>query len=368
MNNTESKNYRKTMIAIHIAVWLVVILAPLTFFDRDDKFEIDKMIAMVSSPLMMMIVFYTMYLYITPRYLFNNEKQKFWTYTILIILSAGILLHLWLTFSHELFFTPEICERGIRHGNHFGPRKKHMDLFFMLRNMSSMAIAATIAAMTRISMRWHSSEAARQKAEVARQEAELRNLRNQINPHFLLNTLNNIYALIAFNQDKAQQAILELSGMLRHMLYDTQLEFVDLSDEVKFMHSYINLMRIRIANTCDISETVDIAEGCQVKVAPLIFISLIENAFKHGIAATGKSFININISATNDRIVCSIENSNHPKSDADRSGHGIGLKQVERRLQLAYPGNFSWEKGTKENNKIYYSKITIYDTTLRNNR
>lgn len=366
MNTAESKNYRKTMVAIHIAAWLVVILAPLTFFDKDDKIEADKVIAMVSSPLMMMAVFYTMYLYITPRLLFSGEKRRFWIYSITLIAAAGILLHLWLTFSREFFFSHEACERIVRHGKHFGP-KKHMEIFFMLRNTSSMAIAATIAAMSRISMRWHSSEAARQKAEVARQEAELRNLRNQINPHFLLNTLNNIYALIAFDQDKAQQAILELSGMLRHMLYDNQLEFVNLTDEVKFMHSYINLMRIRIANKCDINEDVSIPEGCQVKVAPLIFISLIENAFKHGIAATGKSFINISISAAEDCIVCSIENSNHPKSDTDRSGHGIGLEQVEKRLELAYPGKYSWEKGTKENNTIYYSKITIYDTALRNN-
>lgn len=367
INDTESRKYRKTMIAIHIAAWLVVILAPLTFFDRDDKFEMDKVVAMVSSPLMMMAVFYTMYLYITPRFLFKNDKSRFWAYTLFLIFATGILLHLWLSFSRELLFKPEICERVMRHGKHFGP-KKHMELFFMLRNTSNMAIAATIAAMSRISMRWHSSETARQEAEVARQEAELRNLRNQINPHFLLNTLNNIYALIAFDQEKAQQAILELSGMLRHMLYDNQLEFVNLNDEVKFMNSYINLMKIRIANTCEIHEDVNIPDGCQVKVAPLIFISLIENAFKHGIAATGKSFITISISVVDESIICSIENSNHPKTDADRSGHGIGLEQVEKRLQLAYPGKYSWEKGTKENDTIYYSKITIYDTTLRNNR
>ena len=314
------------MLAIHIAVWLIVILSPLTFFDHSDKFSRDKLIPMISCPLMMMVVFYTMYLYITPKYLFGENKRKFWIYTIL------------------------------------------------LRNVFSMTITATIAAMSVITTKWHhaedgrqKAELARQKAEVARADAELKNLRNQINPHFLLNTLNNIYALIAFNQDKAQNAVLELSGMLRHILYDNQQEFVNLNDEAAFIESYINLMRIRVAKTCDISVNVDIPNPCEIKVAPLIFISLIENAFKHGIAATGKSFIKISINADNSHIECDIENSNHPKEQSDRSGHGIGLEQVARRLELSYNGKYTWENGTRDNNSIYYSKIIIYDTKLRNN-
>lgn len=155
--------------------------------------------------------------------------------------------------------------------------------------------------------------------------------------------------------------------MLRHILYDNQQEFVNLNDEAAFIESYINLMRIRVAKTCDISVNVDIPNPCEIKVAPLIFISLIENAFKHGIAATGKSFIKISINADNSHIECDIENSNHPKEQSDRSGHGIGLEQVARRLELSYNGKYTWENGTRDNNSIYYSKIIIYDTKLRNN-
>lgn len=106
-----------------------------------------------------------------------------------------------------------------------------------------MTVTAAIAAMSILSIKWQSSETARREAEMAKQDAELKNLRNQVNPHFLLNTLNNIYALTAFNQQKAQEAILELSGMLRHILYDNQQDFVRLNDEIKFIHSYINLMK-----------------------------------------------------------------------------------------------------------------------------
>lgn len=374
--DTKNQTYRKTMIAIHVAVWLIVFIAPLTFLDRDDKFEVDKLIPMLSSPMTMMVVFYSMYLYVTPKFLFNNDKRKFWIYTILIVVGSGLLLHLWLTYSHNLFFRtePQLHHMPRWGDKPFRPRKHSMDLWFILRNIFNMAVTAAIATMSVITMKWHKAETARQEAELARQkadaartDAELKNLRNQINPHFLLNTLNNIYALTAFNQQKAQEAIMELSGMLRHLLYDNQQEFVNLTDEVNFIKSYINLMKIRIAKTCDINVKIDIPESCTIRVAPLIFISLIENAFKHGIAATGKSFINISIDADMKHIACYIENSNHPKNETDRSGHGIGLEQVTRRLELSYGGKYSWEKGVKENNSIYYSKIIIYDTKLRDN-
>ena len=379
--------YKKTIIAIHIAVWLIVILAPLTFFDKGDKFEMDKLIPMISSPVMMMAVFYTMYLHITPKFLFREDKRKFWIYTVVLVLGAGIALHLWLSFSHNFFFKPESvppeCFPKPKDGGHdFQPKMRHsMEYWFMLRNIFSMIVTAAIAAMSVISIKWHSAEVARQeaelarrnaelakqKAETARADAELKNLRNQINPHFLLNTLNNIYALTAFDQQKAQDAILQLSGMLRHILYDNQQEFVLLRDEVTFIQSYINLMKIRIAKTCDISINVDVPENSEIRIAPLIFISLIENAFKHGIAATGRSFINITVGADEEHIECSIENSNHPKEQSDRSGHGIGLMQVEKRLKLSYGDRFLWEKGVNEDNTVYHSKIIIYDTKLRNN-
>lgn len=361
-----NKTYKKTLIGIHVAVWLIIILAPLTFFDHGDKFEADKIIPMLSNPLVMMMVFYTMYLYITPKYLFSDQKKKFWTYSILLVVVSGVSLHLWLQISHGMFFKPIPMPRHIPH-EPFHRVRPYNGTWLLLRNLFSMLITAMIATMSIITMRWDKAEDARQEAELARQkaenartEAELKNLRNQINPHFLLNTLNNIYALTAFDQAKAQEAIMELSDMLRHLLYDNQQEYVNLQDEVKFIYSYINLMKIRISQQCDINVEVDIPTPCEILVAPLIFISLIENAFKHGVAASGKSFIHIKITADGKTISCFVENSNHPKLQTDRSGHGIGLEQVEKRLTLSYGTNFKWEKGTLNDDSVYFSRITIY--------
>ena len=106
----------------------------------------------------------------------------------------------------------------------------------------------------------------------------------------------------------------------------------------------------------------------EVRVAPLIFISLVENAFKHGVSPTEPSFISISMASDGDKIECEIKNSNHPKNSSDKSGHGIGLEQVARRLDLAYAGRYEWLRGVDNQNNVYFSKIIIYDTDLRDNR
>ena len=221
-----------------------------------------------------------------------------------------------------------------------------------------LGIFAAVATAIVLAQRWEHNEKARREAEAARTDAELKTLRNQINPHFLLNTLNNIYALTAFDAPKAQEAIQELSKMLRHLLYDYEQPTVPLKDEVEFLENYINLMKIRLPESVEVDYQLSIA-NLQVPVAPMIFISLVENAFKHGVSPTEPSFIHIRIEADQQQIACDIQNTNHPKTASDHSGHGIGLKQVQRRLDLAYPGRYIWQRGTSEDQKTYCSKIIL---------
>jgi LytS/YehU family sensor histidine kinase len=146
--------------------------------------------------------------------------------------------------------------------------------------------------------------------------------------------------------------------MLRHLLYDNQEREVTLTDEMQFIENYIALMKIRLSQNVDVTFHRQVALP-GIKVAPLIFISLIENAFKHGVSPVEPSFVHISITATEHDITCQIENSNHPKSHDDRSGHGIGLSQVQRRLELSYPGRYTWEKGVNKEGNIYTSTIHI---------
>ena len=343
---------KKTTTLIHAAVWLVLFVSPLMTINHEEAFSATRILMFCLPPAMMMAVFYLNYLWLTPRYFIRGNKQIYFTVNILLIVSLGILQHLWIHYAHQLM------------GDTFPPHRHPdtiMNVFFILRNIFTLGIAAAIATTITLSLRWQASEEARLEAETARTEAELKNLRSQVNPHFLLNTLNNIYALTAFDSAKAQQAIHQLSKMLRHMLYDNQQQTIELKDEVLFMQNYVSLMKLRLPANVDVTFTQNLCSG-DVRVAPLIFISLIENAFKHGVSPTESSFINISITANTQHIECCIENSNFPKTETDRSGHGVGLQQVARRLELTYPGHYHWEKGASPDGKTYKSVIQIERT------
>ena len=230
----------------------------------------------------------------------------------------------------------------------------------IFRNAFPLFITATIATIIKISESWKEMERSRNEAEKALAEAELQNLRSQLNPHFLLNTLNNIYALIAFDTDKAQESVQELSMLLRHVLYDNKEQFTSLSKEMEFIRSYIELMRIRLSSNVTVETEYDLSPQSQTQIAPLIFISLVENAFKHGISPTEPSYIKIRFSEVQGVVRCLIQNSNHRKVGYDKSGSGIGLEQVKKRLDLSYTGKYSWHYGLSNDGKEYSSSLEIF--------
>ena len=332
-----------------MAVWLMLFLSPL-MFSHEQTISFVRVAAFSIFPLCMMTVFYTNYLWLVPRYYIAHEERFYWIFNMIMILVLAVLMQLWMHLLHPLF-----PDDGRPH-----PEPSFLkQLLFVARNIFNLSVVLFIATSMEISSRWHQMEDERIEMEAARKEAELANLRSQINPHFLLNTLNNIYALTAFDTEKAQKAIMELSKMLRHMLYDNQQSMVTLKEEIQFIGNYVNLMKLRLPQNVEVRFHSNYPEPCNIQVAPLIFISLVENAFKHGVSPTEKSFIDINISAEKDLLTCEIKNSNYPKTQQDRSGHGIGLQQVERRLNLSYPQRHTWKKGITDNGKQYYSKIEI---------
>ena len=193
---------------------------------------------------------------------------------------------------------------------------------------------------------WYKVQSDKTALEKERAEAELKNLKSQLNPHFLFNTLNNIYSLISFSPERAQGAVHELSKLLRYVLYENNQHFVPLEKELDFLRNYIELMRIRLPEQVKLETRIESGEASSALIAPLLFISLIENAFKHGVSYSNPSFIHIQIMAA-DRynLTCEITNSFFPKSDQDKSGSGIGLSNLRKRLELLYPGRYVLECG-----------------------
>ena len=334
----------------HIIGWGIVFCFPVFFLNKGGgPIDWRDYFRHCGVPLSFFIAFYVNYFGFIPKMLFHGQTKRFLITTILFVVGLSILLSVW----QNINMPP--------------PKRPHGDMppdwLFFARDLLSMVLTIGLACSIRLIGRWGQIESEKQEAEKDRTESELKNLRNQLNPHFLLNTLNNIYALIAFDADKAQEAVQELSKLLRHLLYDNQQQFVSLAKEMDFIYNYIELMRIRLSGNVSVETHINIDKDTRTLIAPLIYISLIENAFKHGISSSAPSFISISFSESDELVECIISNSYHPKGNQDKSGSGIGLEQVRKRLELIYPGKYLWKKGVSEDGKIYTSKIIINTAT-----
>ena len=301
--------------SIHIVSWLLVFGFPLVFMDRGSGFNLAQFLRHSCVPLCYFIIFYVNYLCLVPRYMFTDEMRKYILSNAVLILCLSVLLHVFL----ESISTPPPPEFA----RHIPPR-----WIFYARDMGMMIFVAGLGAAIRTSLRWRQAEERLIEAERQKTEAELKNL-------------------------------------MRHVLYDNQQTFVPLEKELDFIRNYVALMRIRLPQQVEVSVNLEADSGGALQIAPLIFISLIENAFKHGISPTVDSFISISIFGHTDGTVrCEILNSNHPKSGQDKSGSGVGLEQVSKRLELIYPGHYEWIKGISENGQVYSSILTIQTKSL----
>ena len=333
---------------LHVVFWAYMFLSPMQYL-RGTGIPLVQYLMNCMSPLLLMVVFYVNYFWLTPKYFVKGKHRYFLIINTFMVFGFALLLYYWMDFTHEMFQTSPTPRRT----------PDSLDIFLIfVRDTVNFIIFATAATCIKLAQQWYWAEKALKDADAARIDAELSNLRNQINPHFLLNTLNNIYALTAFDTQKAQESIQELSKMLRHILYDYQEPRVPLQDETEFIDNYVKLMRIRLPNSVEVVSKFHVLDK-QADVAPMIFISLVENAFKHGVSPTEPSFIHITIEGDRKHVICDIKNSNYPKTEGDHSGHGIGLQQVQRRLELSYYQQYTWEYGVSPDGKTFHSRILI---------
>ena len=193
-----------------------------------------------------------------------------------------------------------------------------------------------------------------QNLQADKSKEELSLLRTQINPHFFFNTLNNLHALTVKNSKQAPDVILKLSDMMRYTIYEGEKETVRLGDEIDYLKNYIELHKIRYKKTVEITFKYEI--DTSLLIAPLLYIILLENAFKHGIETlTENAFIHINLYEDEDFIYFNIENNFDPKEI--QSTNGIGLQNLKRRLSLLYPQKH--ELTVEKTNSIYRSTLKI---------
>lgn len=207
----------------------------------------------------------------------------------------------------------------------------------------------------------------RQRLSRANAESQLTYLKDQINPHFYMNMLNNIHGMIEIDPEKAQDMVLRMSKLMRYMLYESSKPKIPLSREIEFLRDYLQIMRQRYPESKVKIETEfpSAAESGSIMVAPLLYLVYIENAFKHGISYQAVSRVSVKISIGGDKVTFDCENTVAADSKADKSGdsHGIGLQNASKRLQLIYGDSFTLTEGEEseegEENKLYRVSLTI---------
>ncbi len=197
--------------------------------------------------------------------------------------------------------------------------------------------------------------------ELVRSKTDLQFLRSQINPHFLFNTLNTLYGTaLQENAARTAEGIQMLGDMMRFMLHENNLAFIDMHKEIEYLENYIALQKLRTQSSPDIVIEDHITQqNCNHTMAPMLLIPLVENAFKHGISLQERSWIKINLECTATDIVFEVRNSMHEKnnSDAEKERSGIGLKNVMERLKLIYPGRF--QASVNGDGKEFFVQLAI---------
>ena len=263
--------------------------------------------------------------------------------------------------------------------NHHFPRMRHMRnvdptvwmyfmeyLRFVIRDGVMMILSAGLAYAMRLSRERENVKRRELELNAEQRQMELQSLKAQLNPHFLFNTLNNIYALIGFAPERAQQALHDLSGMLRFMIYDSVSAYVPLEKEFRFISDYVELVKLRMSPSVRISCHVTSNTDPTLSIAPLLLLTIVENAFKHCSASDAGHFIDIDIHETDGNLVCHVKNTIGNDSADDKTlskDSGVGLENVKRQLGLVYPGKHSISLCNE--NGVFNAEIAVALSALR---
>lgn len=287
------------------------------------------------------------YFLLIPQLLFKGRKTWFFVTNIVFLLAMNMLLY---------FHPGKVPAEVIDNIGKEGVVWAMIGFVIMTIVLDWLCIAAAIG--VRNGIRLHQTQENLKEVQHKATEAELNWLKYQLNPHFLFNTLNNISSLVHLDPDKAQDSIGQLSDLLRYELYESEQEKVPLSSEINFMKDYIGLMKLRCNSKTTVEEDLQCPEGDH-KIAPLLFISLIENAFKHGTNVRDASTIRISQKMDGDDLVFACSNSFRPNQGTDHIGSGIGLENLRKRLELIYPGKYEYSHSSEDG--IYTASVILKD-------
>jgi LytS/YehU family sensor histidine kinase len=219
----------------------------------------------------------------------------------------------------------------------------------ILNNLIAALLIIGSSTAFELEFKWRSEQQLRKDAEIEQLKTNLALLRHQVSPHFFMNTLNNIHALIDINTELAKDAIVRLSTLMRYLLYDSAQGTIALKKEIEFINSFVSLMQLRYSDQVDIQ--VKMPEHIpDIHIPPMLFVSFLENAFKHGVSYQSKSFIHFELKMQTNNLFCSIKNSKHnAHTSQDGEYMGIGMENIKKSLQLLFRDNYSLNIADNQN-------------------
>lgn len=311
---------------IHIFFWLIILAFYVIFFGRKNSNYLQTFLFVgILMPVTIITTYFLNY-YLVPVYLMKERFGYFALYFIYTLIGSLFVEMMIVVLTFLVIAKVNIRDMS----------PASIDLFFLL---ASLLLVVFFAMGIKMLLHWRQSKVDYQKLMRDKVEAELKFLKVQINPHFLFNTLNNLYYLSTEKSERAPQAILQLSEILDYVLHQGKSLLVPLDQELKQVDNYIALELLRYEDRIQIDKKME-GNIANHQIGPMMLISLIENAFKHGVMkSAGKSWIRIKIVGKPEMIAVDISNSWR----GDPSGNGIGLENLKSQLNLLYPGSHSLE-------------------------
>jgi two-component system, LytTR family, sensor histidine kinase AlgZ len=334
MDNTIKK---VPVLLLHLSMWLFVFIFPLLFLDNDRPHPP----IFNSSPefILTIILFYINFSLLIKKILFKKKYILFGSINLSILILFVVLNFILLGFTDTFF-----------------PERVPFDLF-LIRSLLSFLLSIGVAVAIRSTMRLREEQSLREKIENEHLKSEITYLKYQLQPHFFFNTLNNIYALIDRKPDLAKEVLHNLSKLLRYVLYHAEDARVSLQSEIYFLKTYINLMQIRLSSNIVVKFEFPVEET-EIKVPPLLFITLLENAYKHGIDATLQGNISVKMEITESHVVFRVMNSCSKQIGDDQTVSGIGLENLYKRLHILYKTS-EFTLIRKHSDIEYFSELKI---------
>jgi len=318
---------------IHVLFWLLVVGFYVIFFGRKNSNYLQTFFFVgLLMPVTIGTTYFLNY-YLVPRYLMKERYGIFLLYFIYTLIGS-----LFMEMMIAMLTFIVMAEARI---NDMSPAS--IDIFFLL---TSLLMVVFFGVAVKMLLHWRTSKEDYQKLMRDKVETELKFLKVQLNPHFLFNTLNNLYYLTTEKSDKAPQAILQLSEILDYVMHSSKSVFVPLEKEIKQVENYIALELLRYEDRVQITTQFK-GDLNKYEMGPMILITLIENAFKHGVMPiAGKSWITFIVEEKEKGLSISVSN----RANSNNPGNGIGLKNLQSQLDHLYKDNYSMEVVTSKPN------------------